>query len=134
MKMFRVVVNGNEYKAEIEELMEDIAFHSSPAKTVPAPVLTPRQPAATTAQPKPAAAKTAPAAVGGAIVAPMPGTILNVAVNIGDKVAKGHTLLVLEAMKMENEIMAPTDGVIQELNVTKGVSVNAGQTLVVLAS
>jgi biotin carboxyl carrier protein len=133
MKMFRVVVNGSEYKAAIEELMEESAFHLSLANTASAPIQTPRQPAAT-AQLKPAAAKTIPAAGGGAIVAPMPGTILRVAVNIGDKVAKGHTLLVLEAMKMENEIMAPADGVVQELNVTKGVSVNAGEILVVLAS
>jgi biotin carboxyl carrier protein len=71
--------------------------------------------------------------VGGTVVAPMPGTVLQVAVNIGDNVIKGQTLLVLEAMKMENEIMAPTDGVVHELNVTQGVSVNAGDILVILS-
>jgi biotin carboxyl carrier protein len=55
-------------------------------------------------------------------------------VNTGDNVTKGQTLLVLEAMKMENEIMAPADGVVQEVNVTQGVSVNAGDILIVLSS
>ena len=64
----------------------------------------------------------------------MPGTVLQVAVNKGDNVTKGQTLLVLEAMKMENEIMAPADGVVQEVNVSQGVSVNAGDTLIVLSS
>lgn len=133
MKMFRVVVNGSEYKVGIEELAEENASQTSQAKAASAPTDTPRQPTVK-AQPKPAAAKTAPAAAGGGtIVAPMPGTVLHVAVNIGDKVTKGQTLLVLEAMKMENEIMAPADGVVQELNATKGVSVNAGEILVVLS-
>ena len=71
---------------------------------------------------------------GGTIAAPMPGTVLQVAVSVGDNVTKGQTLLVLEAMKMENEIMAPADGVVQEVNVTQGVSVNAGDILIVLSS
>jgi biotin carboxyl carrier protein len=74
-----------------------------------------------------------PAVVGGTVVAPMPGTVLQVAVKIGDKVSKGQTLLVLEAMKMENEIMAPAAGVVRELNITQGVSVNAGDILVILS-
>jgi biotin carboxyl carrier protein len=74
-----------------------------------------------------------PAVVGGTVVAPMPGTVLQVAVKIGDRVSKGQTLLVLEAMKMENEIMAPAAGVVSELNITQGVSVNAGDILVILS-
>lgn len=131
MKMFRVVVNGNEYKVAIEELAEEGTPQPSGNKAAPAaPRPAQPQPAA---KPKPVA-KTAPAAGGGAIVAPMPGTVLRVEVNSGDNVVKGQTLLVLEAMKMENEIMAPADGVIKEVNVTQGVSVNAGDILIVLSS
>ena len=131
MKMFRVVVNGSEYKVGIEELAEEGTPQSAGNKAAPAaPRPAQPQPAA---KPKPVA-KTAPAAGGGTIVAPMPGTVLRVAVNSGDTVVKGQTLLVLEAMKMENEIMAPADGVVQEVNVTQGVSVNAGDILIVLSS
>jgi len=130
MRMFRVVVNGNEYKVGIEELVEVPAIQAAESTPAPSPRATAPQPAA---KPKPAPAKTKTAAPGGAITAPMPGTILRVAVNKGDKVAKGQTLLVLEAMKMENEIMAPADGVVEEVNVSQGVSVNAGQPLIVLS-
>lgn len=130
MKKFRVLVNGSEYNVEIEELSEG-AVAASPS---PKPVASPPKPA------KPAPAKpTKPAAApqetvaGGAIVAPMPGTILSVAVEVGAAVTKGQTLLVLEAMKMENEIQAPADGTVQELNVSQGLSVNAGDTLIVLS-
>ncbi|NOR10795.1 MAG: biotin/lipoyl-binding protein [Desulfovibrionaceae bacterium] len=134
MKMFRVVVNGSEYKVGIEELAEESASQPSQVKAAPSPKVTQPKPTVK-AQPKPAAAKKAePAAAGGTVVAPMPGTVLQVAVNKGDNVTKGQTLLVLEAMKMENEIMAPADGVVQEVNVTQGVSVNAGDILIVLSS
>jgi glutaconyl-CoA/methylmalonyl-CoA decarboxylase subunit gamma len=133
MKMFRVVVNGSEYKVGIEELQEEIASQPHQAKVTPAPQPS-QSPAPPKPQAKPAATRTDSAAAGGTIVAPMPGTVLQVSVNIGDKVIKGQTLLVLEAMKMENEIMAPSDGVVQELNATKGVSVNAGDILVILSS
>ncbi|MFT5726332.1 MAG: biotin carboxyl carrier protein [Desulforhopalus sp.] len=131
MKKFRVLVNGSEYNVEIEELSEGTAAPrtaaSPPAPSAPKP--------ATPAPAKPAQAASAPqkAAVGGAIVAPMPGTILAVEVEVGAVVTKGQTLLVLEAMKMENEIQAPADGTVQELNVSQGLSVNAGDTLIVLS-
>ena len=134
MKMFRVVVNGSEYKVGIEELAEENASLPSQAKVAsPAKKVLPKP--TVTAQPKPAAKKADPgAAAGGSVVAPMPGTVLQVNVSTGDNVTKGQTLLVLEAMKMENEIMAPADGVVQEVNITQGVSVNAGDTLIVLSS
>ena len=133
MKKFRVRVNGSEYNVEIEELIEGTA--------APRPVTSAASPAPSTPKPAtPAPAKSAPAApatqepaAGGAIVAPMPGTILSVAVEVGAVVTKGQTLLVLEAMKMENEIQAPADGTVQELNVSQGLSVNAGDTLIVLS-
>ncbi|PHR30587.1 MAG: acetyl-CoA carboxylase biotin carboxyl carrier protein subunit [Desulfotalea sp.] len=128
MKKFRVLVNGSEYNVEIEELSEETAVPSSAANTpITTPVATPK-PAAT---PRPAPASKATA--GGAIVAPMPGTILSVAVEVGATVSKGQSLLVLEAMKMENEIQAPADGTVLELNVSPGLSVNAGDTLIVLS-
>lgn len=132
MKMFRVVVNGNEYNVEIEEL----GGESSPQKSAPAPAPTPKAAAQPKPTPKAQPTKAAPeaAAAGGTVVAPMPGTILSVAVGIGESVTKGQTLLVLEAMKMENQIMAPADGVVKELNATQGESVNAGDILVVLSS
>ena len=133
MKMFRVVVNGSEYKVGIEELAEEGTSQPVQKKAAPAPKPAQPKPAAK-AQPKPAPAKAEPAAAGGTVVAPMPGTVLQVTVNTGDNVTKGQTLLVLEAMKMENEIMAPADGVVQEVNVTQGVSVNAGDILIVLSS
>ncbi len=133
MKMFRVVVNGSEYKVGIEELAEENSSQPVQAKAV-SPTRPSPTPAPPKAQPKAQAApKSDQTSAGGTIAAPMPGTVLQVAVGIGDKVIKGQTLLVLEAMKMENEIMAPADGVVQELNVTKGVSVNAGDILVVLS-
>jgi biotin carboxyl carrier protein len=137
MKMFRVVVNGIEYKVGIEEMAEvnqpqsrqNYAAPVPPAHTPPKPAVKNQSKHATPHT----TAKVEPAVTGGTVVAPMPGTVLQVAVNIGDNVIKGQTLLVLEAMKMENEIMAPTDGVVHELNVTQGVSVNAGDILVILS-
>ena len=130
MKMFRVVVNGNEYKVGIEELVEEKACNPSPATKASPASPAPAKPAA---QPVPAQIiESNPS--NGRITAPMPGTILRVAVNAGEKAIKGQTLLVLEAMKMENEILAPSDCLIKEVAVSQGVSVNVGDTLVVMSS
>ena len=131
MKMFRVVVNGSEYQVGIEELAEENT--SPPVQAKAAPRAQPQAPAKIPAKAQPATPQGDITSAAGTITAPMPGTILQVAVGIGDQVTKGQTLLVLEAMKMENEIMAPADGVVKELNITKGVSVNAGDILVVLS-
>jgi biotin carboxyl carrier protein len=133
MKMFRVVVNGSEYQVGIEEMAAE--SQSQPARQPAVPISPTATPPKTPvkAPPKPTTAKVEPAVVGGTVVAPMPGTVLQVAVKIGDRVSKGQTLLVLEAMKMENEIMAPAAGVVRELNITQGVSVNAGDILVILS-
>ena len=80
----------------------------------------------------PAAAPAAPVAGAETINAPMPGTIVNVQVKAGDAVTKGQVLLVLEAMKMENEIMSPRDGVIAGVHVSKGESVDSGKLLISL--
>lgn len=132
MKMFRVVVNGNEYKVGIEELAEETVSSPQVAQAAPAaPAAPTHAPPKPTVQP--AATKTDTAVAPGNVIAPMPGTVLQVLVNIGESVKKGQVLLVLEAMKMENDIMAPADGVVKELNATKGVSVNAGDILVILS-
>lgn len=135
MKMFRVVVNGNEYKVGIEELAEETVSSPHVAQAPPAAPAAPAAPTHAPPKPKvqPTATKTDTAVAPGNVIAPMPGTVLQVLVNIGETVKKGQVLLVLEAMKMENDIMAPADGVVKELNATKGVSVNAGDILVILS-
>lgn len=129
MKRFNITVNGKAYDVQVEELGG--AAGAAPA-AMPAAV----QAAAPAAAPAPAQAA-APAAAAPAegaetINAPMPGTILNIQVNAGDQVTKGQVLLVLEAMKMENEIMSPRDGVVAGVHVNKGDSVDSGKLLVSL--
>lgn len=123
MKNYRITVNGTAYDVAVEEL----GASAAPATpSVAAPV------AAAPAAPAPAA----PAASGeaGSIVvsAPMPGKILNVKANVGASVKKGDVVLILEAMKMENEVVAPEDGTIASINVAAGDSVEAGDTLATL--
>ena len=117
MKKYRVNVNGTDYEITLEEVTG--AEASKPA--APAPQ----------AAPAPAAA---PAASAGSeqVVSPMPGNILNVNVKVGDTVKKGQVLLILEAMKMENEILAPRDGVVAQVAVSKGATVNTGDVQVVI--
>jgi len=133
MKKFRVLVNGSEYNVEIEELSEGTADPRLVSAAPTTPTLSTPKPAKPVKPAQAAPATQTAAGGGGAIVAPMPGTILSVAVEVGTAVTKGQTLLVLEAMKMENEIQAPADGTVQELNVSQGLSVNAGDTLIVLS-
>ncbi len=137
MKMFRVVVNGSEYKVGIEELAEEAQTPSVQTKsatpTTPNPVVSKPQPA------PPAQQRQTPPTpdtgdINGTVTAPMPGTVISIAVTDGDTVSKGQTLLILEAMKMENEIMAPCDGTVQEVTISQGTSVNAGDILVVVTS
>ena len=122
MKKYNITVNGTTYEVLVEEADGAV---SAPVYTAPsAPVAAPK------------AAPKAPAAAGNAgavkVSSPMPGTILNVKVSVGQEVKKGDVICVLEAMKMENDIPAPQDGVIASLNVQKGASVNAGDVLATL--
>ena len=110
MKKYKVNVNGTAYEVEIEEMT------GAPAA---APVA-----AAPAAAPAPAAS-----GAGESITSPMPGNILAVNVAAGDMVKKGQVLMVLEAMKMENEIMAPRDGKVTAVAVTKGAAVESGALL-----
>ncbi len=130
MRKFVINVNGNQYEVEVEEVGNGSAV-SQPVAAPVAPVAVKAAPAPAKAAP---AAKVDAAVPAGAatVVAPMPGTILSVNVGSGDQVKKGDVLVVLEAMKMENEIQAPKDGVVASVNVAKGASVNSGDVLVSL--
>lgn len=124
MKRYSVTVNGVVYDVAVEEIDGAAAPISAPAPS-PAPAPAPKA--------APATPKAAPVAGGKPVNAPMPGNILAVNVKAGDKVAKGAVLCILEAMKMENEIMAPEDGTVASVNVTKGATVQSGDVLVTLA-
>ncbi|MBQ7656724.1 MAG: acetyl-CoA carboxylase biotin carboxyl carrier protein subunit [Clostridia bacterium] len=126
MRKFNITVNGVAYEVEVEEVAagESAAPAAAPKAAAPAPKAAPAA--------KPAAPKAAPVANGTKVNAPMPGTILDVKVAQGQAVKKGDILCILEAMKMENEILAPQDGTVAQVNVTKGASVNSGDPLVVL--
>ena len=113
MKKYKVTVNGTAYEIELEEL-------------------TGAAPAAATAAPVPPPAPAAAPAGGEQVTSPMPGTILAINVAAGDTVKRGQVLMVLEAMKMENEIMCPCDGKIASVNTSKGASVESGTLLCVI--
>ncbi len=121
MKNYTITVNGTPYNVTVEE---GTTANAAAPKTPVAPVATPA-PATAPSQPK-------AAADGVSVDSPMPGTILDIKVAVGANVKAGDTLVILEAMKMENEIVASQDGVVNAINVNKGDSVEAGQSLVVL--
>ena len=125
MRKFNITVNGVAYEVEVEEVA---AGESAAPKAAPVAAAPKAAPAAKPAAPKAAA----PVANGTKVNAPMPGTILDVKVSQGKAVKKGDILLILEAMKMENEILAPQDGTVAQVSVSKGASVNSGDVLVVL--
>lgn len=131
IKKFRINVNGVDHIVEVEEL----SFSASPAP-VAAPAAAPAPVAAPAPAPAPAAPAAAPAPVpagGQTVTAPMPGNILKVNVTAGQAVKAGQVLCVLEAMKMENEIMAPCDGKVAQVLVSKGATVDTDAPLVTLA-
>jgi glutaconyl-CoA/methylmalonyl-CoA decarboxylase subunit gamma len=127
IKKYNITVNGNTYEVEVEE----VGGVSSSQVSRPAVAQTPQPQAVATPKQKVAPSPQVSSVQGGDVVnAPMPGTINDVKVKAGDSVKKGQVLLILEAMKMENEIMAPADGVIASVNISKGSSVSAGDVLV----
>lgn len=139
-KRFLVTVNGQNYEVEIEEISESNqteALHSkvaarinTPEKLVP--VEKPVQSVMSKpTNPEPKIAKTDISGL--SVSAPMPGTILDLKVILNGEVKKGQVLVVLEAMKMENEIVAPKDGIVSAINAQKGSTVNAGEILLIIA-
>ena len=121
MKSYTITVNGKVYEVTVEENTGAPKAPAAPA--APAPKA-------------PAPAAPAPAAAGKAgsvqVTAPMPGKILGVKAAVGQAVKRGEVLIVLEAMKMENEIVAPDDGTVASINVTTGSSVEAGEIIATL--
>ena len=111
MKRFNITVNGKAYDVAVEE----IDGGSAPAPVAAAP-----------------AAPAAPVAEGTKVTAPMPGTILDIKVAVGDTVESGQAIMVLEAMKMENDVNAPCAGKILSINTTKSSAVETGAVLAVI--
>ena len=129
---YKVTLNGKTYEVEVEEgkaiLLDEYEAYA-PAPVAPAaPAAAPVAPAAA-----PAAPAAAVAAAGEPVNAPMPGAILRVEVKEGQTVKAGDLLVVLEAMKMENEILSPRDGTVAQVVVQKGSTVETGSPLIVLA-
>lgn len=117
MKKFQITVNGNAYEVEVEEI--------GAAASVAAPAAAPAAAA-------PVAAAAPAAAGANDVLCPMPGTIVDIKVQVGSAVKKGDVLVVFEAMKMENEIMAAADGTVSAVYVNKGDTVESGKVLLSL--
>lgn len=125
MKQLRITVNGKSYDVSVEELGASSAPVAAPAPAVVA------APAPVAQAPAPAAAPAA-SGEGEPVNSPMPGTILDIKVSAGQSVSKGDVLVILEAMKMENEICADKDGVVGAVLVNKGESVESGKALLTI--
>ena len=126
LRKFRVNINDKEYMVEMEELTETPSTpqHESTAKVAPLPKADPTPPAPPI--------KPMTQGNGEAITAPMPGNILDIRVSVGDPVVENQVVAVLEAMKMENEIVAPRSGTITAISTTKGSTINVGEAIVYL--
>lgn len=122
---YKVRLRDKIYEVEVERgeaILVDEYAAAAPAPTAAAPAAAPA-----------AAAAAAPVAAGAdAVCAPLPGSVVDVKVSVGESVKKGQILLLIEAMKMENEIVAPNDGVVKAIHTSKGASVTTGAPLVTL--
>ncbi|MBQ2970520.1 MAG: biotin/lipoyl-binding protein [Bacteroidaceae bacterium] len=142
MKEYKYKINGNEYNVAVEELEGNKASVTVNGKSYQVELDRPAKPVVTKPVARPAAAPTAapvaaapaprPAAGGAGIKAPLPGVILDIKVKVGDAVAKGQTVAILEAMKMENNINADRDGQVVAINVEKGQSIAEGTDIITL--
>ena len=145
MKKFSFTIRGNKYDVELHSIEENIAevevngsmyeveIHKE-MKTPKTPKLVRPQVVPTSTADKSTIPKPKPVAVSGGIVAPLPGTILEMKVSVGDKVKPGDILLIMEAMKMENNIKADKEGEIKTIKVNTGDSVLEGDLLIEIGS
>ena len=142
MKEYKYKINGNSYKVTIGDIEDNIAHvevngthykveMEKQPKVAPKPVAVRPMPNAPTA-PTQVVKPTAPSTGKSGVKSPLPGVILDIKVNVGDTVKKGQTIIILEAMKMENNINADKDGKITAINVNKGDSVLEGNDLVII--
>ena len=144
MKEYKYKINGNEYNVAVEELEGNKANVTVNGKSYEVELDRPAKPAVSKPVARPAAAaptaapaaapapKAAPAAGGAGIKAPLPGVILDIKVKVGDAIAKGQTVAILEAMKMENNINADREGTVVSINVEKGQSIAEGTDIITL--
>jgi len=131
LRKFKVNVNGNVYEVEVEELGGSASYAPAPAPAAapaPRPAAPAPAPAPATAAPKPSAAP----AGAGAVTSPMPGVIKDVRVKVGDKVTPDTVVVILEAMKMENEIFAGVNGTVKAVHTSRDASVNTDEALVTI--
>lgn len=128
---YKITLKGRTYEVEVEHGEAMLLDEYEAISPAPAPVAVPAAPAVTlTATPTPAAG--AAVAAGTPVTAPLPGNVLSVKVNVGDSVKAGQLLVLIEAMKMENEVFAPADGVVKQILAQKGAMVATGDTLLVI--
>lgn len=137
LKRYNVTVNGVQYQVEVEEVNGEftgvpVVQNQTPQVVAQAPTIAQVPVASQPVEVKEEVKKPVVAATGEKIECPMPGTILSVNVSEGQALKEGDVMCVLEAMKMENEIMAPRDCKIVQIGVAKGASVNTGDLLVVI--
>lgn len=131
MKNYRITVNGISYDVCVEELAEGTHMAAAPPSPVHTPIV--NSPAQTVSTPSVQPQKEVsvpPSANSFKINAPMPGKIVGVKVNVGDKVSENQVVVILEAMKMENEIVTPKAGTVSAINVAVGSDVNSGDVLI----
>ena len=140
MNEYKYKINGNEYNVAVEELEGNKANVTVNGKSYQVELDRPAKPAVSKPVARPAAAPAAapvsapaaPAAGGAGIKAPLPGVILDIKVKVGDAVAKGQTVAILEAMKMENNINSDREGTVVSINVEKGQSIAEGTDIITL--
>lgn len=127
---YKITLKGRTYEVEVEHGEAMLLDEYEAVAPAPAAAAVPVVPAAV-----PAAAAVAPAAAiaaGTPVTAPLPGNVLSVKVNVGDSVKAGQLLVLIEAMKMENEVFAPADGMVKQIVAQKGAMVATGDTLLVI--
>ncbi len=136
LRKFKISIDGTQYLVEMEEVGAPVPTPADLAVSAPAPApaAAPAPAPAAAPEPEPAPAAATPAPAGAHVQgAPMPGTILDIHLNVGDPVKANQPVMVLEAMKMESEIVAEVDGVIASIGVSKGDMVNPGDELFSIA-